>query len=116
MIVKEDAGTLVQVTMTVNRIYMESIAGYFKTEHFIYRQWDRGVSNLELNFVLNRIQAQKGQKLLIVSRKIIKKCSNKKCLELFIKIEGKKLITCFYCDFQDYLNSKKKENYQVISL
>jgi hypothetical protein len=116
MIVKADVGMPVRVMMTVNKIDMESIAGYFKTEHFLYRQWDRGVSNIELNFVLNRIQAKDGQQLLIVSRKIIKKCSNKKCLELFIKIEGKKLITCFYCDFQDYLNSKKKENYQIISL
>ncbi len=115
MTVKEDVGMRVQATMTVNSIYMETIAGYFKTEHFLYRQWDRGVSNTELNFVLNRVEAKKGQQLLIVSRKIIRKCSNKKCLELFIKIEGKKLITCFYCDFQDYLNSKKSENFQIIS-
>ena len=95
---------------------MTSIAGYFKTEHFLYRQWDRGVSDNELNFVLNRIQVKKRQQLLVVSRKIIRKYCNKKCLELFIKIEGKTLITCFYCDFQDYLNPKKKENYQIISL
>jgi len=51
---------------------MTSIAGYFKTDHFLYRQWDRGVRNIELNFVLNRIQAKEGQQFLIVSRKIIK--------------------------------------------
>lgn len=112
---KADVGTRAQVMMTVNKIDMESIAGYFKTEHFLFRQWDRGVSNIELNFVLNRVEAKKGPQLLVVSRKIIKKCSNKKCLDLFIKIEGKKLITCFYCDFQDYLNSKKRENFQIIS-
>lgn len=112
---KADVGTRAQVMMIVNNIDMESIAGYFKTEHFLFRQWDRGVSNIELNFVLNRVEAKKGPQLLVVSRKIIKKCSNKKCLDLFIKIEGKKLITCFYCDFQDYLNSKKRENFQIIS-
>lgn len=112
---KADVGTRAQVMMIVNKIDMESIAGYFKTEHFLFRQWDRGVSNIELNFVLNRVEAKKGPQLLVVSRKIIKKCSNKKCLDLFIKIEGKKLITCFYCDFQDYLNSKKRENFQIIS-
>jgi hypothetical protein len=115
MIARADVGMPVRVMMTVNKIDMESIAGYFKTEHFLYRQWDRGVSNIELNFILNRVEAKKGPQLLVVSRKIIKKYSNKKCLDLFIKIEGKKLITCFYCDFQDYLNSKKREYFQIIS-
>lgn len=115
MIARADVGMPVRVMMTVNKIDMESIAGYFKTEHFLYRQWDRGVSNIELNFILNRVEAKKGPQLLVVSRKIIKKYSNKKCLDLFIKIEGKKLITCFYCDFQYYLNLKKRENFQIIS-
>lgn len=115
MIARVDAGMPVQVTMIANRTDMESIAGFFKTEHFLYRQWDRGVSNGELNYVLNRVEAKEGPQLIIVSRKIIRKCMNKKCVELFIKIEGKKLITCFYCDFQNYLNSKRTENFQIIS-
>jgi hypothetical protein len=116
MTAKEDVGTHVLMKMIENRNVMESkIAGYFKTEHFLYRQWDRGVSDLELNFILNRLHEIKGQQLLIVSRKLIKKCSNKKCLDLFIKIEGRTLITCFYCDFQDYLIGRKKENYLLMS-
>ena len=91
------------------------IAGYYKTDHFLFRQWDRGVTDIELKFVLTKVSKAKGTQLLVVSRKLIKQCAHKKSLELFIKVDGQTLITCFYCNFQDYLNSGKKENYYLIS-
>lgn len=91
------------------------IAGYTKTNHFLSRQLDRGVTDLELKFALKKVNKSKGTKLLVVSRKVIKQCSHKKSLDLFIKLKGQILITCFYCDFQDYLNARKKENYFLIT-
>jgi hypothetical protein len=77
---------------------MTTITGYFRTEHFLYRQWDLGVSDNELNFVLNRIQVKKGHQLLLVSRNIKRKYCNKNFLELLIKIEGRTLTTCHFLD------------------
>jgi hypothetical protein len=116
MTAREDAGTLVQVTtITVKHIIMEArISGYFKTEHFLYRQWDRGVTDDLLKAVLpSEVSLEK--QLFVVSRKITKKYLKNCKTELLIKTDGKTLITCFYCDFQDYFfNAKKIENYFFI--
>lgn len=89
--------------------------GFVKTKHFKTRQENRDVSNDELQITLSKLKISKGKRLLVVSRRLIREKLKKKCLDLFIKIDGKVLITCFYCDFQDYLNSKKRENFQIIS-
>ena len=90
------------------------ISGYFKTEHFLYRQWDRGIPDDVLKAVLpTEVSLQK--QLLVVSRKLLRKYSKNYKTELLIKTDGKTLVTCFYCDFQDYFfNTKKIENYYFI--
>lgn len=90
------------------------ICGYFKTEHFLYRQWDRGVPDELLKAILPEdVSLQK--QLFVVSRKIMKKYLKNCKMELLIKTNGKILITCFYCDFQDYFfNARKNENYYFI--
>ena len=91
------------------------ISSYFKTEHFLYRQWDRGIPDDLLKAVLpTKVSSQK--QLFVVSRKTLRKYSKNCKGELLIKTDGKTLITCFYCDFQDYFfNAQKNENYYFVN-
>lgn len=91
------------------------VAGFYKTEHFLYRQWQRGVSDLELNLVLNKITKENSTCLIIVSRRFLKQCKNTNKLELFIKLDGKTLITCYYADINYELNTQKCQNYLLIN-
>lgn len=114
MTAKGVVGMHVQTMMIINKMRVR-FADFVKTEHFLLRQRERGVSDKELSIALAKIESCEGSQLLVVSRLLIRKCSNIKCQELFIKIDGKILITCFYCDFQEYLNAKNNENYFLIT-
>lgn len=91
------------------------ISGYFKTDHFLFRQWERDVPDDLLKAVLpSKVSSEKY--LFVISKKVIRKYFKKCNTELLIKTDGKILITCFYCDFQDYFfNAQKKENYYFIN-
>lgn len=91
------------------------IAGFFKSEHFNYRQWDRQVNDTLLTQILKNVKPNKSNTLLIVSRKALKKINKNANTELFIKIDKNTLITCFYCDFQEYISLKRKQNYLIIN-
>lgn len=91
------------------------ISGFYKSEHFTYRQWDRKINDKILLQILKNIKPNKCNTLLIVSRKVLKEVDIKVNKELFIKIDNKTLITCFYCEFQEYLETKRKQNYLIIS-
>jgi hypothetical protein len=92
-----------------------SIEGFFKSEHFNYRQWDRQISDHLLTKILKNIETKNGNTLLIVSRKVLKKINKNIKEELFIKVDHKTLITCFYCSFQEYKVSMRIQNYIIIS-
>ena len=92
-----------------------SIEGFFKSEHFNYRQWDRQISDHLLTKILKNIETKNGNTLLIVSRKVLKKINKNIKEELFIKIDHKTLITCFYCSFQEYKATIRKQNYIIIN-
>ena len=90
-----------------------------KTEHFLYRQWDRGVTDTLLEKLLNNFKNKfKKKTLLIIGSNILKKygekVSNKKVLIIVLK-KGV-LITLFYVDdIYNYLKSiSGKENECVI--
>lgn len=91
------------------------IAGFCKTEHFTYRQWDRKINDTILVEVLKNIEPNKRNTLLIVSRKLLKKINIKVNKELFIKIDNKTLITCFYCEIQEYCAKNREQNYIIIN-
>ncbi|WP_452228460.1 hypothetical protein [Lacinutrix sp. MEBiC02404] len=92
-----------------------SIAGFNKTEHFNYRQWDRQISDNLLIQILRKIEFKNSNTLLVVSRNVVRKINKNANKELFIKIDNNTLITCFYCEFQEYSASKRKQNYLLIS-
>lgn len=91
------------------------ISGYYKTDHFLFRQWERDVPDELLKAVLP-VKVSTEKKLFVISKKVIRKYFKKNTTELLIKSDGKTLITCFYCNFQDYFfNAQKKENYYFIN-
>lgn len=93
----------------------DHIAGFFKSEHFTYRQWDREISDNVLSHVLKNIEITNCNTLLIVSRKVLKKINIKINKELFIKVDNNTLITCFYCELQEYYAKNREQNYLIIS-
>ena len=90
------------------------IAGYSKTEHFMLRQWQRKVSDETLFKVLNKVDKVKGDFILVVSRNIVKELNCKDKQELFVLINGKTLITCFFGELSSLMLNKKKRNYKLI--
>jgi len=92
-----------------------NIGGFFKSEHFCYRQWDRQVSDKLLSKILNGIETNNCNTLLIVSRKVLKKTNKNINEELFIKVDNNTLITCFYCEFQEYDSATREQNYLIIN-
>ncbi len=91
------------------------IAGFCKSDHFTFRQWDRKINDKLLNEILNKIEPNKENTLIIVSRKVLKKVNKKVNKELFIKVNNKTLITCFYCEFQEYYVVDREQNYLIIN-
>jgi hypothetical protein len=92
------------------------ILNYRKTEHFLYRQWDRGITDEKLIEILQNYPYKKSNTLIVVSRKVLKKLGIKSKQELFLKIDRTWLITCFYGCFQDYIfNCNKKQNYYIMN-
>jgi len=90
------------------------IAGYTKTEHFMLRQWERKVSDQILYSVLNKLDTAEGDFVLVVSRKIVQTICKTKTKELFVLINGKTLITCFYGELSSLMLCRKKRNYKLI--
>ncbi|QCE43319.1 hypothetical protein [Psychroserpens sp. NJDZ02] len=90
------------------------VEGFFKSELFCYRQWDRQVSDNLLSEILKGIEPNSCNTLLIVSRNVLKKTNKNINEELFIKVDNKTLITCFYCQFQEYLVTKRVQKYLII--
>jgi hypothetical protein len=90
------------------------IAGYTKTEHFMLRQWERKVCDEILFKVLNKLDSSKGDFVLVVSRKIIQSICKTKTKELFILINGKTLITCFFGELSSLMLCRKKRNYKLL--
>ncbi|WP_303435568.1 hypothetical protein [Tenacibaculum sp. 1_MG-2023] len=91
-----------------------SIEGFSKSDHFRYRQWDRQISDNLLSKILKDIETNNCNTLLIVSRKVLKKINKNINEELFIKVDNKTLITCFYCQFQEYMANKRVQKYLII--
>lgn len=92
-----------------------SIGEFRKTDHFIFRQWDRSINDKLLTIILKKIPSNKKKTLLIISKRVLKKINKKINKELFIKVDGNVLITCFYCDISDYSNKNAKQEYLIIN-
>lgn len=93
----------------------EKIGVFYKTEHFLLRQWERKISDEILLFALKTIPCSKERTYIIVSRKITSKKLGVNC-ELFILKDGKNLVTCFLTKIETFKSSiKRKQNYLIIN-
>jgi carbonic anhydrase/acetyltransferase-like protein (isoleucine patch superfamily) len=87
----------------------KEILEYRKTDHFLFRQWERGITDFLLYRVLPFASSQ-GQDtmILIVENSVIhknhvkKEASNSKYLAVIIKENT--LITCFWCQCFNPIN------------
>lgn len=92
------------------------VLSYHKTEHFLSRQWDRGITDEKLVKILQFCPHKKRNTFFVVSREVLKQLGIKRNQELFLKTDKTSLITCFYGTFQDYiLNCKKQQKYWIIN-
>lgn len=91
------------------------IAGFCKSDHFTYRQWDSTINDKVLTHVLKNVETNQCNTLLIISRKVLRKVNVKVNKELFIKIDNNILITCFYCELQEYYARNREQDYLIIS-
>lgn len=90
------------------------IGDFYKSEHFIHRQWDRNIDDKLLKQILKNVETNYCDLLLIVSRNVVKKINKKQNQELFIKLDKNTLITCFYCKFQEYRSNRETQSYLII--
>ena len=91
------------------------IAGYAKTNHFQYRQWQRGLSDYELSKILNLINCEDQSYMLVIGKKRLAKCKITFSRELFIKIKDKVLITFFYGKLEFQMRKNNQEKYHLIN-
>ena len=91
-----------------------NIAGYHKTEHFLLRQWERNVNDNILLLALNRVERSNKNFLLIISRDFIKRYCKEDTPELFIKIKGRQLVTCYYAELASQMRENNNESYCLI--
>lgn len=91
------------------------ICNFFKTDHFLFRQWDRGIEDLILENVLAQLKPPTDELIIIVSRGYLRKFSAKKTKELVIVAYGKSLITYYYCDVSELFKKRNKVQYIFIN-
>jgi len=92
---------------------METIvAGYTKTDHFLLRQWERKIPDEVIKAILDRIGKIHHSTLIIISRNFLKKYWKCFTEELFLIVDRRTLITCYFGKITMY--SKKKRNQNLI--
>ena len=84
---------------------------FYKTDHFLFRQWDRGIEDSIIDKILTKLnKPSKTKSMIIVSYDFLKKTGYKikKNTNLIIVSKGKALLTLFFVDdLYAYLKSKK---------
>lgn len=93
----------------------EKIGNFYKTEHFLLRQWERKVSDEILELSLAGLKCEITNLIIIVSRKIIKNHQDVNA-ELFILVDKKSLKTCFFEKIEIFQSRNNKiSNYKIVS-
>jgi|GEM_PF-2411849 len=93
----------------------EKVQHFFKTEHFLLRQYERKVSDELVKYALQSIRPSSGKHIIMVSGKLVKKFL-KKDETLFIIVHQKSLIICYLGEI--HLSKSKYsgiKNYQIVN-
>lgn len=88
------------------------ILEYKKTDHFLYRQWDRKISDLLLYKALPFVSSQSEEELIIViksERLKLNQLHQHWNQFLAIVVKRKILITCFWCDELQKIRRKNRK-------
>lgn len=83
---------------------------FYKTDHFKYRQWDRGIEDCIVDAVTSKLNILKTKSTIIVSARFLKslKLQISKNSHLIIVSKEKSLLTLFFVnDLYAYLKSLK---------
>lgn len=95
------------------------ISNLKKTDHFLYRQWDRKIDDSLLEKILNKINKKNSSKtFFIIGNKLLKKFGLKLSgrTNLIIVANTNLLITIFMVeDLYQYLKSQPKYDFIIIS-
>lgn len=86
------------------------IQNFYKTDHFIYRQWDRAIEDKVIDAIIWKVKPTKAKTTIIASSKFLKtlKLQLSKNTFLIIVAKGKNLLTLFFVnDLYAYLKSRK---------
>ena len=95
------------------------INGFHKTDHFLYRQWDRKIDDEVLGKILPFVSGKKNEKEVTIAfssflKKNKIKNKNNNCFILITK--GDVILTCYWCDHPEYLYKKDKNaNFQILN-
>ncbi|MEA3452434.1 MAG: hypothetical protein U9Q83_11110 [Bacteroidota bacterium] len=91
---------------------------FHKTDHFIYRQWDRGIEDVIIEKVTRKLNAvSKAKSMFVISSQFLKKAGLKvaRKTNLIIFSKGKVLKTLFFVDdLYAYLKSQNGKINTVI--
>lgn len=80
---------------------LRKIEGYYKTDHFLERQWRRGIPDCIVIHALKCVRITSRKAIIIISRQwlngqILANLHHGACdLEIFIVIEGNRLMTTY---------------------
>lgn len=86
------------------------IQNFYKTDHFLYRQWDRAVEDRVIDSITCKLKPTKAKTTIIASSKFLKslKLQFSKTTYLIIVAKDKSLLTLFFVDdLYLYLKSLK---------
>lgn len=90
---------------------------FYKTEHFIYRQWDRGIDDDSIERIVKEIEPCNKKSLIIIGSENFKKygLGKSKNRNLIIIQKGKALLTLFFVkDLYNYLKSQSRKLNSII--
>jgi hypothetical protein len=93
------------VTFSDHSNLARKIYTFYKTEHFIQRQWLRGIQDCILIYALHDVCQHSKETHIVVSRSLLKmwktqgRYHGKTSKELFIVIQNGHLITAYFANF-----------------
>ncbi len=84
------------------------INSFYKTKHFLLRQWERNIHDEILYYTLSSKWYFNKKTILIISKKILKKYGLNTNQELFLVVKKKILITCYYSEIKKFVVAQKQ--------
>lgn len=88
------------------------ILDFFKTEHFLLRQWENGIEDMQLRKAIPHLSSKENKKTVVIVMPSFfqEEYNNKKGKSCLILITYQNILkTTYYCDHPNYLFKKEKD-------